>query len=213
MSTLLDDVLILSDESFERYRQLGINVALGTDTFPQDLISEMRVTGLMCRFSDGRRLGYRGRGDRSANPILHFHGQPGSRLEADLYPESVLDAAGARVISYDRAGMGNSDDRPARERAALADYREKGTLPPLTRVPTIPISADANLLRIPWVLAGGQVWVWLHGAWEVASPQPAVDGGLLAGSPCAARGYHEMEDGDERHSFCLECDETVELIG
>ena len=40
-------------ESFERYRQLGINVALGTDTFPQDLISEMRLTGLMCRFAEG----------------------------------------------------------------------------------------------------------------------------------------------------------------
>jgi cytosine/adenosine deaminase-related metal-dependent hydrolase len=40
-------------ESFERYRQLGINVALGTDTFPQDLISEMRLAGLMCRFAEG----------------------------------------------------------------------------------------------------------------------------------------------------------------
>ena len=40
-------------ESFERYRRLGINVALGTDTFPQDLIAEMRLAGLMCRFADG----------------------------------------------------------------------------------------------------------------------------------------------------------------
>ena len=40
-------------ESFERYRRLGINVALGTDTFPQDLISEMRLAGLMCRFAEG----------------------------------------------------------------------------------------------------------------------------------------------------------------
>ena len=40
-------------ESLERYRQLGINVALGTDTFPQDLISEMRLAGLMCRFAEG----------------------------------------------------------------------------------------------------------------------------------------------------------------
>jgi 5-methylthioadenosine/S-adenosylhomocysteine deaminase len=40
-------------ESLERYRQLGINVALGTDTFPQDLISEMRLAGLMGRFADG----------------------------------------------------------------------------------------------------------------------------------------------------------------
>ncbi len=40
-------------ESFDRYRQLGINVALGTDTFPQDLIYEMRLAGLMCRFAEG----------------------------------------------------------------------------------------------------------------------------------------------------------------
>jgi 5-methylthioadenosine/S-adenosylhomocysteine deaminase len=40
-------------ESFERYRQLGINVALGTDTFPEDLISEMRLAALMCRFAEG----------------------------------------------------------------------------------------------------------------------------------------------------------------
>jgi pimeloyl-ACP methyl ester carboxylesterase len=63
--------------------------------------------------ADGRRLGYRVRGERSAVPILHFHGQPGSRLEADLYTDADLDAAGARVISYDRPGMGNSDDQVA----------------------------------------------------------------------------------------------------
>src|SRR5262249_46038516 len=40
-------------ESLARYRELGINVALGTDPFPQDLISEMRLAGLMCRFADG----------------------------------------------------------------------------------------------------------------------------------------------------------------
>jgi cytosine/adenosine deaminase-related metal-dependent hydrolase len=40
-------------ESLEQYRRLGINVALGTDTFPEDLISEMRLAGLMCRFAEG----------------------------------------------------------------------------------------------------------------------------------------------------------------
>jgi 5-methylthioadenosine/S-adenosylhomocysteine deaminase len=40
-------------ESLARYQALGINVALGTDTFPQDLISEMRLASLMCRFADG----------------------------------------------------------------------------------------------------------------------------------------------------------------
>jgi 5-methylthioadenosine/S-adenosylhomocysteine deaminase len=40
-------------ESLSRYRKLGINVALGTDTFPQDLMSEMRLAGLMSRFAEG----------------------------------------------------------------------------------------------------------------------------------------------------------------
>jgi cytosine/adenosine deaminase-related metal-dependent hydrolase len=40
-------------ESLSRYRDLGINVGLGTDTFPQDLIVEMRLAGLMCRFAEG----------------------------------------------------------------------------------------------------------------------------------------------------------------
>jgi cytosine/adenosine deaminase-related metal-dependent hydrolase len=40
-------------ESLSRYQGMGINVALGTDTFPQDLISEMRLAGLMCRFAEG----------------------------------------------------------------------------------------------------------------------------------------------------------------
>ena len=40
-------------ESLEHYRKLGINIALGTDTFPQDLVSEMRQASLMCRFADG----------------------------------------------------------------------------------------------------------------------------------------------------------------
>jgi cytosine/adenosine deaminase-related metal-dependent hydrolase len=40
-------------ESLTRYHSAGINVALGTDTFPQDLISEMRLASLMCRFAEG----------------------------------------------------------------------------------------------------------------------------------------------------------------
>jgi len=40
-------------ESFERYRAAGINLAMGTDTYPQDLISEMRLATLMCRMADG----------------------------------------------------------------------------------------------------------------------------------------------------------------
>jgi 5-methylthioadenosine/S-adenosylhomocysteine deaminase len=40
-------------ESLTRYRERGINVALGTDTYPEDLIAEMRIAALMCRFAEG----------------------------------------------------------------------------------------------------------------------------------------------------------------
>lgn len=40
-------------ESFDRYRERGVNLALGTDTFPQDLVHEMRLAGLACRLVEG----------------------------------------------------------------------------------------------------------------------------------------------------------------
>jgi 5-methylthioadenosine/S-adenosylhomocysteine deaminase len=39
-------------ESFERYRARGVNIAIGTDTYPQDVIHEMRWAALVCRMAD-----------------------------------------------------------------------------------------------------------------------------------------------------------------
>jgi cytosine/adenosine deaminase-related metal-dependent hydrolase len=38
--------------SFARYRDLGINVGIGTDTYPQDMIEEMRWAALGCKWID-----------------------------------------------------------------------------------------------------------------------------------------------------------------
>ena len=38
-----------SIESFDRYLKAGINMGLGTDTFPKDIISEMRYAALVSR--------------------------------------------------------------------------------------------------------------------------------------------------------------------
>lgn len=65
--------------------------------------------------ADGRRVGYRLRGDRTAFPILYFHGEPGSRLEADLIPTDALHEASVLLVSFDRPGMGRSDLIPARD--------------------------------------------------------------------------------------------------
>ena len=40
-------------ESFSRYRERGINIAIGTDTYPQDIIHEMRWAQMVCRLADG----------------------------------------------------------------------------------------------------------------------------------------------------------------
>jgi cytosine/adenosine deaminase-related metal-dependent hydrolase len=39
-------------ESLSCYREAGINVGLGTDTYPEDLVSEMRLAALMNRFAE-----------------------------------------------------------------------------------------------------------------------------------------------------------------
>jgi cytosine/adenosine deaminase-related metal-dependent hydrolase len=39
-------------ESFDKYRQAGINMGIGTDTFPKDIISDMRYAALAARVAD-----------------------------------------------------------------------------------------------------------------------------------------------------------------
>jgi 5-methylthioadenosine/S-adenosylhomocysteine deaminase len=39
-------------ESFDRYRQAGINMGIGTDTFPKDIISDMRYAALASRVAE-----------------------------------------------------------------------------------------------------------------------------------------------------------------
>ncbi|MBI1996479.1 MAG: amidohydrolase family protein [Deltaproteobacteria bacterium] len=39
-------------ESFDKYRQAGINMGIGTDTFPKDIISDMRYAALASRLAD-----------------------------------------------------------------------------------------------------------------------------------------------------------------
>ena len=57
---------------------------------------------------DGRTLGYIDIGKRDGKPLFHFHGFPGSRLEAMIL-EDWLKLSNVRVISIDRPGMGLSD--------------------------------------------------------------------------------------------------------
>lgn len=51
--------MALAMESFDRYVERGINVGLGTDTYPLDIISEMRYTSLITRLVDRKYHGGR----------------------------------------------------------------------------------------------------------------------------------------------------------
>ena len=43
-------------ESFDRYRARGVNVSLGTDSYPMDMVNEMRIASLASRFAERNYL-------------------------------------------------------------------------------------------------------------------------------------------------------------
>jgi cytosine/adenosine deaminase-related metal-dependent hydrolase len=51
--------IALAAESFDRYVEAGVNVALGTDTYPLDIIAEMRYASLISRLVDRKYWGAR----------------------------------------------------------------------------------------------------------------------------------------------------------
>ncbi len=69
---------------------------------------------------NGRRVAYEEHGDPTGRPVLVCHGLPGSRHLGTGDPLRLPDQ-GLRVISFDRAGIGDSD--PARHRR-LSDWAE-----------------------------------------------------------------------------------------
>ena len=69
--------------------------------------------------ADGRTLAFCEWGDPKGSPVFSLHGTPGSRLTR--HPdEEVYRRAGARVITYDRAGYGLSTRLPGRSVAHAA---------------------------------------------------------------------------------------------
>ena len=66
-------------------------------------------TDLTITLKDGRTLGYADLGNPDANRVIfHFHGFPGSRLEANLLADRIGEM-NLRLIGIDRPGMGLSD--------------------------------------------------------------------------------------------------------
>lgn len=73
----------------------------------------MRTEGTI-ELSDGRQLGYAEYGPSDGDPLLLFHGTPGSRYTTFPDP-SILDEYGVRQITLERPGFGKSTFDPDRE--------------------------------------------------------------------------------------------------
>ncbi len=71
-------------------------------------------TGATLELADGRALGYAEHGDPKGEPLFHFHGHPGSRMEAQL-AHAEAEQGGVRIIAFDRPGYGLSDFQPGRK--------------------------------------------------------------------------------------------------
>ena len=70
--------------------------------------------------SDGRTLAFGSFGDPSGDPLLFFHGTPGSHFEGELLHEASA-ARGVRLIAPDRPGIGRSTPQPGRTLLGWAD--------------------------------------------------------------------------------------------
>ena len=88
----------------------------------------MDMTRQLLDLPDGRTLCFAEWGDPEGFPVVALHGTPGNRLNRHPDSEQYV-RAGARIITYDRAGYGASTRRPGRsvvdsveDVAALVDH-------------------------------------------------------------------------------------------
>lgn len=65
------------------------------------------------KLTDGHNVGYAEYGDPEGKPVLHFHGTPSSRFEADNPDlDAIAERLNVRYILPDRPGIGLSDWKP-----------------------------------------------------------------------------------------------------
>jgi len=70
-------------------------------------------TDYRIKLNDGHNVGYAEYGDPEGKPVLHFHGTPSSRFEADNPDlDAIAERLNVRYILPDRPGIGLSDWKP-----------------------------------------------------------------------------------------------------
>ena len=66
-------------------------------------------THLYVELADGTRIGCAETGNPHGPPVVHLHGNPGSRLEVDLATfRAAVERLGIRLLAPDRPGLGLS---------------------------------------------------------------------------------------------------------
>lgn len=109
--------------SFSRYRRMGINVAIGTDTFPPDIIEEMRAATWLNKVAD------RDRTVASAGEVYEAATLGGARAlgRSDIGRLSSGAKADIVIIDLSRFDLGPLDD-PIRTLVHCANRRDVETV-------------------------------------------------------------------------------------
>jgi pimeloyl-ACP methyl ester carboxylesterase len=68
----------------------------------------------MAKLENGDVIGYDEYGTPDGPPVFVLHGNPGSRLDVLYAGRETLDASSARLVAFDRPGIGRSTPHPGR---------------------------------------------------------------------------------------------------
>ena len=135
------------------------------------------------RLADRRLLGYTEYGDPEGEPVLYFHGWPGSRLEAAAW-DAPAKAAQVRLVALERPGYGLSDFHPGHTIAGWTDdVAEAATLLGIEQFSVVGYSGGG-----PYALAcGARLAGRVCRVACVSSPSEITGSASLAGMSLANR--------------------------
>lgn len=159
--------------------------------------------------SDGRTVRTAAFGPDSGVPIVWHHGNPGSRLAP--VSEAVLEAAGVRLITYDRPGGGASDPLPGRRIASSSgDVAAVAEAWGITRFGTAGFSGGGSFALATAALLGNRVFAAavLSGAGPIDAKGLDFTAGMSGASADAADGDVELE----RSALLLEMEPNRQAI-
>ena len=155
---------------------------------------------------DGINLRVREGGDPAGQPILHFHGTPGSRLEL-AWADDVVAAEGVRIVAFDRPGYGGSTSAPfsvgsvaamaveVADRLGLGRFRVTGLSGGGPFALATAVVAGPDRVRAVGVASGAGPFREVPGALDQLSDGDKAAEQLLPGDPQgAAAGFAEGFD-------------------